>query len=118
AARSDAAMVVTDGRISWIGPASELDAPQGAETIDLGGKYVMPGIIDLHVHLGNVEDLVQDKKFFTRESVEKELKTYASYGVTTVVSMGTDQDEIFAFRKEQREGRQEMARVYTAGQGF
>lgn len=115
---SDAAMVVEDGRVSWVGPASALEAPAGAETVDLGGKYVMPGIIDLHVHLGNVVDLTQDKKFYTRESIEKDLKTYASYGVTTVVSMGTDQDQIFAIRDEQRSGRPEMARVYTAGQGF
>src|SRR5205085_68980 len=56
--------------------------------------------------------------FFTRENVEKNLKTYASYGVTTVLSMGTDQDLIFKIRDEQRAGRPRMTRVYTAGQGF
>jgi imidazolonepropionase-like amidohydrolase len=68
--------------------------------------------------LGNVIDLVEDKKNFTRESVEKQLKTYASYGVTSVLSMGVDQDLIFQIRAEQRAGRPGMARVFTAGQGF
>jgi imidazolonepropionase-like amidohydrolase len=87
--------------------------------IDLTGKYVMPGIINLHGHLGNVIDLTQDSKFFTRENLEKNLKTYASYGVTTVLSMGTDQDEIFKIRDEQRAGgRPLMTRVFTAGRGF
>jgi imidazolonepropionase-like amidohydrolase len=116
---ADAAMIVDNGRIRWVGAASALKAPGGAETIDLTGKFVMPGIINLHGHLGNVVDLTQDAKFFTRENVEKNLKTYASYGVTTVLSMGTDQDEIFKIRAEQRaSGRPAMTRVFTAGRGF
>lgn len=115
---SDAAMILDNGRIQWVGPAGQMKMPKGAETVDLTGKYVMPGIINLHGHLGNVVDLTQDPKFFTRENVEKNLKTYASYGVTTVLSMGTDQDLIFAIRDEQRKGRPSMTRVYTAGRGF
>ena len=77
---AQAAMVVDDGRVSWVGPASELKAPEGASVTDLNGAYVIPGLINLHAHLGNTVDLVQDKKFHTRESVEKDLKTFASYG--------------------------------------
>jgi len=113
-----AALVMVDGRIQSIGPLSRIKAPAGAQVVDLTGKYVMPGIINLHGHVGNVIDLTQDRKFFTRENVEKDLKTYASYGVTTVASMGTDQDLIFQVREEQRGGRPTMTRVYTAGQGF
>ena len=77
--------------------------------------------MDMHAHVGNTVDLVQDKSNHTRESIEKDLKTYASYGVTTVMSMGTDQDTIFPVRNDQRSQRQtcrSMARVYTAGQGL
>src|SRR5260370_41711018 len=116
---TDAAMIVDSGRIRWVGPTAKLKAPDGAETIDLSGKFVMPGIINLHGHLGNVIDLTQDPKYYTRENVEKDLSTYASYGVTTVLSMGTDQDLIFRMRDEQRStGRPSMTRVFTAGQGF
>jgi imidazolonepropionase-like amidohydrolase len=113
------AMIVDNGRITWIGATANLKAPAGAQTIDLSGKFVMPGIINLHGHLGNVVDLTQDRKFYTRENVEKDLNTYASYGVTTMLSMGTDQDLIFRIRDEQRaSGRPSMTRVFTAGQGF
>src|SRR5579884_1614520 len=112
------AMVIVDGRIQSVGPAARIKTPAGAQVVDLTGRYVMPGIIDLHAHLGNVIDLTQDPKNFTRENVEKDLKTYASYGVTTLASMGTDQDLIFQIRDEQRRGRPTMTRVYTAGQGF
>jgi imidazolonepropionase-like amidohydrolase len=115
---SQAAMVIDNGRITWIGPASQLKAPQGAEVTDLTGKFVMPGIIDLHVHLGATIDLTQAAKNQTCENFEKNLKTYASYGVTTVLSMGTDPDLIFQIRHEQRAGRPSEARIYTAGQGF
>lgn len=114
----DSAMIINDGRISWVGPTDQLKPPSGVEPVDLTGKYVMPGLIDLHVHLGNVKDMVQDGAFYSADSVNEELGRHASYGVTTVVSMGTDNDQIFALRDAQRRGRPEVARVYTAGQGL
>ena len=46
-------------------------------TVDLAGKFVMPGIINLHCHLGNTVDLAQDPKNFTRANVEAQLAQYA-----------------------------------------
>ena len=113
-----ASMIVDNGRIRWIGPPAQLKAPAGASAVDLSGKFVMPGIINLHGHVGNVIDLTQDPKFFTRENVDANLRTYASYGVTTVVSMGSEQPLVFAIRDEQRAGRPKVARIFTAGRGF
>ena len=113
-----AALVIVNGRIQWVGPQDSLKAPAGAETLNLAGKYVIPGIINLHGHVGTVLDLVQDPRNFTRVNVEKDLKTYASYGVSSVVSMGSDQDLIFQIRSEQRSGRPTMTRIFTAGRGF
>jgi imidazolonepropionase-like amidohydrolase len=113
-----AAMILDNGRIAWVGSVATLKTTPSAQVIDLQGKYVMPGIIDLHVHLGDTVGLDQDAKFFTPENVEKDLKTYASYGVTTVLSMGTDKDSIFKIRDQQRAGRPAETRVYTVGQGF
>jgi imidazolonepropionase-like amidohydrolase len=115
---AEVAMLIDNGRIVRIGSARRLTAPDGAQVIDLEGKYVMPGIINVHGHIGNTVDLTQDPKFYTRENIEKNLRTYASYGVTTVLSLGTDQDLIFKIRDEQRSGRPTFTRVFTAGQGF
>jgi imidazolonepropionase-like amidohydrolase len=114
----NAAMIIAEGRIQWAGPQSELKVPPGAQVMHLTGKYVMPGIMNLHGHLGNTIDLAQDPKNFTRENVEKQLRLYASYGVTSVVSMGTDQELVFQLRAEQRAGRPRMTRIFTAGRGF
>lgn len=116
-ARSSA-MIVENGRVTWVGPAAQLKLSAEAEVIDLTGKFVIPGIINLHGHLGNTVGLEQDAKFYTPESVQKNLATYASYGVTTVLSLGTDQDAIFKIRDGQRAGRPSVARVFTAGQGL
>lgn len=112
------AVVMTDGKITWVGPMAQLKAPKGASTVDLSGKYVMPGIIDSHVHVGMMKDVTQDVKFYDRANVEADLKTYAAYGVTAVQVAGTDKDVIYDIRKELRAGRPQMARVFTSGQGM
>jgi imidazolonepropionase-like amidohydrolase len=47
----DPVLVVRDGTIQAIGPAGELDVPAGATEIDLGDSFLVPGLIDAHVHL-------------------------------------------------------------------
>ena len=116
APRPGVTMVVTDGRITDIGRTAR--GPKDAEVIDLSGKFVIPGIINTHGHLGNTKGFIQDPKNFTRENAEAQLKNYASYGVTTMVSMGSDQQPVWDLRKSQREGRPAMCRVITAGRGF
>lgn len=114
--REGVSMLINDGRITDIGRG--VRAPAGAQTIDLTGKFVIPGIINGHGHLGNTKGFIQDPKNFTRENAEAQLKTYASYGVTTMVSMGSDQPAVWDLRKDQRAGRPAMCRVITAGRGF
>lgn len=44
-------LLISDGRIAAIG--NQVDAPEGVKTIDANGKFVTPGIIDVHSHLGD-----------------------------------------------------------------
>ena len=46
----DQTVIVTGGKISKIGPADRIDVPTGAVVIDGSGKYLMPGLADMHVH--------------------------------------------------------------------
>jgi imidazolonepropionase len=46
-----AAVAARDGRIAWTGPLAEMPALDAAETIDLDGRWVTPGLIDCHTHL-------------------------------------------------------------------
>jgi imidazolonepropionase-like amidohydrolase len=112
------AVIFDGGRITWVGLATKLKIPAGATVVDLNGKFVTPGLIDNHVHVGLVSDLTQDIKFYSRESVEQQLHIYAAYGVTAVQVLGTDKDIIFDIRADERKSQPAMARVFTAGQGL
>lgn len=67
-------VVVRDGRIVEIGAAEQVKIPDGATRIDGQGKYLMPGLVDMHVH-GFDDD---------EKTAAKELFLYVAYGVTTV----------------------------------
>lgn len=45
--QSDMAVAVERGIITWMGPTAVAQAPAGAEVIDLGGAYLMPGLINM-----------------------------------------------------------------------
>src|SRR5690606_41275017 len=47
----DAAILIKDGRIAWVGPRADLPVHQAVETHRLGGRWVTPGLIDCHTHL-------------------------------------------------------------------
>jgi imidazolonepropionase-like amidohydrolase len=56
----DAVLLVDgDGRVAALGPAAELDVPAGCEVLDLGEAWILPGMIDLHSHVGGTPDWTQ-----------------------------------------------------------
>lgn len=56
----DAAVLARDGRITYVGPRSDLRVPQGARMVDGGGGYLMPGLADMHTHLFSDGEEVHD----------------------------------------------------------
>lgn len=82
----DAAMVVRDGRIEAVGPAADVDIPEGAEQVDLSGRNIVPGLINTHGHVGRSAGGLEGEA--ADEAVRDELGLYAAYGVTTVNSLG------------------------------
>lgn len=88
------AVVVQDGRIVDIVPAA--DAPSG-ERIDLDGKYVLPGLIDAHVHVSSPQQL--SKALATGITTLRSMGTshYADVGLATLAAKGViDAPEILA----------------------
>jgi imidazolonepropionase-like amidohydrolase len=49
-------VVVDGGRITGVGKPNKVIIPQGADVIDLTGKYIIPGLIDAHVHEESMDD--------------------------------------------------------------
>jgi imidazolonepropionase-like amidohydrolase len=99
APQENATILVRDGRIIAVGPASRITIPANAERVSLAGKVIMPGLINAHGHASSVANLA----------------TYAAYGVTTVYSLGDESEEVFIARDAQRTVSPAHARVFVAG---
>lgn len=72
-----ATVVLRDGTIDGVGMAG---APAGARTIDLRGRYVVPGLIDAHVHIGSLPQM--------RAALDSGVTTVRSAGVSHYVDVG------------------------------
>ena len=110
---ADGVLVITDGRVRSIGPASEVSIPADAERIDVGGKTIMPGMVNAHGHVGDTLGL--ETGHYSRENVLNQLGLYARYGITTVLSLGGDEAPGFQVRNEQFHAGLDRARLYVAG---
>ena len=98
----DGTIVVRNGRIEAAGASDSVMAPADAEqVIDVGGKTIIPGLINAHGHVNNVRGLEADPSFYTEDHVENQLGLYARYGVTTVFSLGGDGPAGLAVRDRQ-----------------
>ena len=110
----DGVIVVTDGRMQTVGPRSDVTLPQEAEVIDVAGKYIMPGLINAHGHVGATIGL-NGNGGYTRANLLRQLSWYARYGVTAVNSLGGDFGQGFRLRDEQFNSDLNRARIYVAG---
>lgn len=111
----NAVLVVRNGRIEMAGAASTVRIPANAERVDLAGMTVIPGLINAHGHVGSTRGLQSGPEQYTRGNVLDQLGLYARYGVTTVVSLGDDQEEGVRIREEQQRQGADRARLYVAG---
>jgi len=109
----NAVLVVRDGRVVSAGPASRATIPASAERIALAGKTIVPGFVNAHGHVGDTVGLQGNK--YSAENVMRDLRLYADYGVTTVVSLGGDQAPSFAARDSQNTAALDRSRIYAAG---
>ncbi|MYC87645.1 MAG: amidohydrolase family protein [Gemmatimonadales bacterium] len=108
-----ATVVVRDGRIESVGPSAEVEVPADAEVLDAAGKHLVPGLINAHGHVGATLGL--EGGHYSRENVLRQLALYASYGVTTIVSLGGDEPAGVEVRDEQDVPALDRARLYVAG---
>ncbi len=103
----DAVIVIRGNRIVSIGSRSDTATPEGGEIVDGTGKFVIPGLVDLHCHFGG-----------GRAEVERVLGVQLRFGVTTARSLGSDGEENLALVADVRAGKVPGPRLYTAGRGF
>lgn len=103
----DGLVAVRGERMIAVGPRRDFDVPDGAEIIDAGGGFIMPGVIDSHVHLGESVFLGNDV-----------LTPWLQDGVTTVRDLFTCVTCVPPLRRVIAVVAHDPPRVVIAGPGF
>ena len=94
----DRAVVISGNHILSVGSSDQLSTPAGAQVIDGTGKTLLPGLWDMHAHVGDNDGLLN-----------------LAAGVTTVRDLGNDIDTLLARRKRIEEGQEIGTRIVLAG---
>lgn len=100
--RPDQTVIVKGTRITTVGPSVSTHAPPGARIVDAWGKFMIPGLWDMHVHTGTVGG---------REL----LGLYVANGVTGVRDMASDWPTLQSWRREIASGTLVGPRIIASG---
>jgi imidazolonepropionase-like amidohydrolase len=101
--KRDQTVVVTGDRIVAVGASNRVRVPTGVELLDGTGKFVIPGLWDMHVHLGAYED------------GRKTLLRLLASGITGVRDMASPLDDILRLKQDAETGAITSPRIVAAG---
>ncbi len=111
----DASFVVQNGLIVEVGRAGQVDVPRGSAIVDVSGQTVMPALVNTHAHLGWEGYTSWGSENFTRDNLIDHLHRHAYYGVGTIISTGSDKEEVaLQVQQEQRLGQVGGARYLVS----
>ena len=97
----DQTVILRNGLVSELGPRGQTAVPPNAVRVDAAGKYLMPALADMHVHLEHFDDPAY-------------LQLFLVYGVTFVRSMD-GRPEILEWKRAAADGSLPSPLIYTAG---
>jgi imidazolonepropionase-like amidohydrolase len=84
----DQTVVVQNGRITAVGPAASTQVPQGATRVDARGKFLMPGIAEIHAHVPGINPQgTPEQQAAQKQFAEDVLFLYVAAGATTIRGM-------------------------------
>ena len=109
-----------DGRIAEVAAAEGWRAPRGVQRIELPGRIVMPGLIDLHAHVAIVptDDDGAVGASVDRVASEQVLETLLGFGITTVRNPAAPAADGIALRDAVAAGEVLGPRILTAGEAL
>jgi imidazolonepropionase-like amidohydrolase len=118
----NATVLITGERISHIGPADSTAVPPGAKVITMTGRWLMPGLMNMHVHLGLKLPGAAGNSLAAETDTEEVLRMAGNArlsllaGVTTLRLVGEDHGTDFALRAAIGRGEVIGPRIKTAGE--
>ncbi len=113
-------ILIKDGKIAEIYEKSLPDAKAlKAETVEAFGQTVIPGLIDVHVHLGATGGIPESQKDYNPKAMlDRNLAAYLYSGVTAVKSVGDFRDEALSARARMQSGEKLGAELFVCGPLF
>jgi imidazolonepropionase-like amidohydrolase len=114
-------ILIAGERITAVGPASAVSVPAGVRTIDANGMTVMPGLIDMHVHLqilGHGDYKRWNDLYGARNAdlvMPIAAKQLLSAGVTSARDLGAPLDDIIAVKKKIERNEIPGPRLFVSG---
>jgi imidazolonepropionase-like amidohydrolase len=105
--RTDMTVVVEGQRIANLGKSGHVQIPKGAKIVDAAGKFLIPGLWDMHVHTIFGDWIPKDEKII--------LPLFVANGVTGVRDMGSDLGAVKAWRSQIAAGKLLGPRMIVAG---
>src|SRR5699024_1145364 len=122
---ADSTVLVQDGIIQQVGEPSDVEIPDAATVIDLQGRTLLPGLIDMHVHLGTPGTGARSELQIVARSIidgvrhaPDQRRAMLEHGVTSFRSLGDDPAWILELRELVADGTLEGPRVFAAGPLF
>ena len=118
----DAVVIIEGDRIVAVGPAASTKVPAGAEVIRAAGKWIVPGLMNMHVHLGLVLPGRQGAELANETDAELALRMAGNArasllsGTITVRMTGSPRHADFALRRAIDRGEVDGPRIFTAGE--
>lgn len=102
-------VLIRDNRIAAVGAAGDVEIPADAKRLDLDGRTVLPGLIDIHAHGSQgVDDLIPQQNWLAI--------AHLALGVTTTHDPSNRASEIFAAAEYQRAGVITAPRLFSTGE--
>jgi imidazolonepropionase-like amidohydrolase len=107
APQTDMTIFLADEQIAAIGASKSVFIPRRTKTLDGTGKFLVPGLVDMHVHLTGAGEPTGSRDFV--------LPLLLANGITTVRDMGGDLASLIRLRLEIEHGQLQAPRIFFAG---
>lgn len=111
--RENVTILVRDGLIDSVVDSAKAVIPDDARVVDATGKFIIPGLADMHVHFGTGGLLP-----FDSVTVDRVLRQFLFYGVTTIFNVGASGgglEDVQRLQSRQKEGHLLGPHVYATG---
>jgi imidazolonepropionase-like amidohydrolase len=107
APQPDMTVFLAGEQIAAIGPSKSVFIPSKTKTFNATGKFLIPGLVDMHVHLTGASEPTGSREFI--------LPLLLANGITTVRDMGGDLESLLKLRHEIDDGKLQAPRIFFAG---